>query len=289
MARRSIGAPLTIGIVLTVLVLALAVGWQALVWNDLRPLGESSSRLDWVLLILGSIFFLLVMIGLVWLCTWLVAEVRLNQRQRAFLDAVTHEMKTPLASFRLGLDTLGRYELEPGRRSEFIQRMQEDLDRLDHTVAQVLAAARAEERGRVAHRSREGVELMDVLEDCVARLYERFPLPEGAVRIQGNEVSRVRGDAAELELVFNNLLENAVKYSDECSRTRSSIRMSPSRCGSPFAPDRTAASTWRSRIAVSGFRSVNCARSSSASIARAAMFSGRSRGSASGSSLFAAW
>ena len=72
MARRSIGAPLTIGIVLMVLVLALAVGWQALVWNDLRPLGEANSRLDWVLLVLGSIFFLLVMIGLVWLCSWLV-------------------------------------------------------------------------------------------------------------------------------------------------------------------------------------------------------------------------
>jgi signal transduction histidine kinase len=215
MAQRSIGAPLTIGIVLMMLVLALAVGWQVLVWQDVKPLAEDLSTLDWVLLILGSIFFLLVMIGLVWLCTWLVAEVRLNQRQRAFLDAVTHEMKTPLASFRLGLDTLGRYELEPERRNEFLGRMQEDLDRLDYTVGQVLAAARAEERRRVPFRKRESVELMGLLEECVARLRERHRLPDEAVRIRGLGEVPVVGDQAELELIFGNLLENAVKYSDD--------------------------------------------------------------------------
>ena len=87
------------------------------------------------------------MIGLVGLCTWLVQEMRRNQRQRAFLDAVTHEMKTPLASFRLYLDTLKRHDPPPEQRDEFIDRMQADLDRLDRTVEHVLAAARAEERG----------------------------------------------------------------------------------------------------------------------------------------------
>lgn len=215
MAQRSIGAPLTIGIVLMLLVLALAVGWQVLVWQDLKPVAEELTTLDWVLLILGTIFFLLVMIGLVWLCTWLVAEVRLNQRQRAFLDAVTHEMKTPLASFRLGLDTLGRYELSPERRSEFIERMQEDLDRLDYTVGQVLSAARAEERRRLPMRKRESVELMGLLEECVARLRERHRLSDEAVRIRGLDEVPVIGDRAELELIFGNLLENAVKYSDD--------------------------------------------------------------------------
>jgi len=213
-ARRSIGAPLTVGIVLMVLLLALAVGWQVLVWSGSRPSFETGSTLDWLLLILGTVFFALVMAGLVWLCTWLVAEVRVNQRQRAFLDAVTHEMKTPLASFRLGLDTLGRHELAAERRDEFIERMQDDLDRLDHTVMQVLAAARAEERGRVAPRKLDEVDVVGVLQGCAEKVREQQHLDSDAIRISGPGAVWVRGERPGLQLIFDNLLENAVKYSD---------------------------------------------------------------------------
>ena len=213
MARRSIGVPVTVGIVLLVLVLALAVGWQVLVWTDLDPDPGELPTLDWVLLVLGTIFFAVVMVGLVWLCAWLVAEVRLNQRQRAFLDAVTHEMKTPLASVRLGLETLQRHRLDEARRGEFIRSMGEDLDRLDETIALVLAAARAEERGGVAWRDRPPVDLGELLGDSVAELRERHDLPEGAVQLDPVGATTVLGDRGELALIFRNLLENAFKYS----------------------------------------------------------------------------
>ncbi|MEE8581066.1 MAG: HAMP domain-containing sensor histidine kinase [Myxococcota bacterium] len=211
MRRRSIGTPLTIGIVLALLVLALAVGWQVLVWTDLPPVAPGLGTLNGLLLVLGSLFFVLVMVGLVWLCAWLVQEMRLNQRQRAFLDAVTHEMKTPLASFRLYLDTLGRHDPAPERRRDFIGRMREDLDRLDNTVDQVLAAARAEERGRPAQR--EPVELPALLRKCIDQVRERNRLPEQAMRLRADGHPVVRGDSGELGLIFSNLLENAVKYS----------------------------------------------------------------------------
>ena len=94
-SRRSIGAPLTVGIVVGLLVLALAVGWQILVWSGSSPRIESGSPLNALLLVLGTLFFVLVLAGLFWLSSWLVSGVRVNQRQRAFLDAVTHERKTP--------------------------------------------------------------------------------------------------------------------------------------------------------------------------------------------------
>jgi signal transduction histidine kinase len=212
-ARRSIGTPLTIGIVLAVLVLALAVGWQVLVWSGPAPLREGMRTLDWVLLVLGTLFFVLVMIGLVWMCAWLVSEMRLNQRQRAFLDAVTHEMKTPLASFRLYLDTLGRHDPAPERRREFLENMREDLDRLDRTVDQVLAAARAEEHAGAPRRQR--VDLVKLLRGCIAEVRERQRLADEAFHLKVQSAPPVRGDPGELELVFHNLLENAVKYSDE--------------------------------------------------------------------------
>ncbi len=212
--RRSIGVPLAIGIVSMVLVLALLVGWQILVWRDTAAPSAELTPLDLVLFVLGTLFFLLVFGGLVWLSVKVVIEMRLNQSQRAFLDAVTHELKTPLSSFRLGLETLGRHELAREQRSEFLGRMSEDLDRLESTVAQVLAAARAEEGSRTRDR-RESVDLQSLLAANVEDLRARHGLDaEAVVLVAGGPVG-VRGDAAELGLVFRNLLENAFKYSGD--------------------------------------------------------------------------
>ena len=220
--RRSIGGPLAIGIVSMVLVLALAVGWQILVWRDDGEAASGLSTFDAVLFSFGTLFFLMVLGGLVWLSVKLVLEMRLNQSQRAFLDAVTHELKTPLASFRLGLETIDRHELPAEKRGEFIGRMSEDLDRLEYTVTQVLAAARAEET-RYRAEERVAVELQTILEANVAELRERHGLPPEAVEIQKVRALRVRGDEAELGVVFRNLLENAVKYSTDPVRIRIGI------------------------------------------------------------------
>ncbi len=213
MARRSIGFPLTLGIVLTVIVLVLAVGWQILVVGDVQGVARSLTSFDWILLVLGTVFFALVIVGLVWLCAWLVREMRVNQRQRAFLDAVTHEMKTPLASLRLYVDTILRHELDRERRRGFLAHMREDLERLDQTVEQVLAAARSEEQGAAAQGGR--VALAALLRDCIAEIRARHDLPDGAVRLETPPGAVVSGVGGELAVVFRNLLENAVKYSDD--------------------------------------------------------------------------
>jgi signal transduction histidine kinase len=209
--RRSIGFPLALGIVLLILVLALAIGWQMLVWSDKRPVGPDLSTSDLSLLVLGAVFSLLIAGGLVWLCAWLVREIAVNQSQRAFLDAVTHEMKTPLASLRLYLDTLDRHDPDPARRREFLSRMRGDIERLDETVGQVLAAARAEDTGRRARRDPVG--LNELLDECIGEVRTSHQLPAGSVLLEGEVDASVRGDRAELAVVFRNLLENAVKYS----------------------------------------------------------------------------
>jgi signal transduction histidine kinase len=219
--RRSIGLPLALGIVLALLTAALAVGWQVLLVGDWRPVAQGLTTLHWVLIVLGSLFFVLVIAGLVWLCAWLVREMRLNQRQQAFLDAVTHEMKTPLASLRLYLETLTRHDPAPERRRAFLERMQEDVRRLDHTVGQVLAAARAEVRTRAPA---EALDLGALLRSCAEEARQRHFLPEDAVRVEPGPSVLAFGNRAELQVVFRNLLENAVKYSDGRVDVRVGVR-----------------------------------------------------------------
>ena len=203
--RRSIGFPLALDIVLLLLVVALFVGWQILVWD--RGLED----LDWVFLVLGAVFFLAIMGGVVWLCLWLLREIGVNQRQHAFLDAVTHEMKTPLTSLRLYLDTLERRDPDLERRREFRARMRTDLERLGTTVDQVLTAARSEEAARKAKL--EQVCLSELLPECIAQIRASHRLSDDAVRLEVPSAATVRGDRGELGVVFRNLLENAVKYS----------------------------------------------------------------------------
>src|SRR6476659_767946 len=129
--RRAIAFSLTLGICLIALAVALNVGWIILNWRE------------GVLLFLGAIFFLLIIAGLVLNTTFLVREIRRNEQHDSFINAVTHELKTPIASIRLYLETLQRRELSDSQRQEFYGLMLSDSDRLLGTVEQVLKAGRA--------------------------------------------------------------------------------------------------------------------------------------------------
>lgn len=210
MNRRSIGLPLVVGITLMVLALLLAIGWQVLVVGDLGPVTRGLTAVHWTFLILGSAFFVLIIVGSLLLIIWLVREIRLNQRQQAFLDAVTHEMKTPLASLRLYVETLGRHDPAVERRREFLGRMEGDVERLERTVDQVLIAARADARAKA---SDEVTDLTELVEEVSEEIRRHFALEPGAIVLGRRRAVSVLGDRGELGVVVRNLLENAVKYS----------------------------------------------------------------------------
>jgi signal transduction histidine kinase len=194
-----------------VIAVGLGVGWQLLV-VAIGPVTRGLTKAHWALIVLGSLLSLLILVGLVLLCVWLVREIRFNQRQQAFLDAVTHEMKTPLAALRLYLETLDRHDLGEARRRSFLARMAEDVERLERTVGQVLAAARAEAGKR--RKPTEPTDLTALLAGLAEEIRRRHGLAEDAIRIDRRRPLSALGDATELGLVFRNLLENAVKYSE---------------------------------------------------------------------------
>src|SRR4051812_13521792 len=198
--RRAIAFFLTFGVVLAALAVAVGGGWIILNWRE------------GIKVFLGIIFFGAIITGIILNTIFLVREVRRNEQHDSFINAVTHELKTPVASIRLYLQTLQSRELEDEKRREFYRIMLEDSDRLLHTIDQVLHAGAT---GSILRRSaRVRLDLGQIARECVELARTRFHLGAEALEyVEHTTNAMVLGDSEELKAAVWNLLDNAVKYS----------------------------------------------------------------------------
>lgn len=188
------------GICLVAIAVALNVSWILL---NIREVA---------LLVVGIIFFAVIITGLTLNTIFLMREVRRNEQHDAFLNAVTHELKTPIASIKLYLETLKARNIDEKKRAEFYDVMLTDSDRLLRTVEQVLQASRTRESVRSLHRTE--FDLRELLNEVVTTTLMRNHLESSAIRISiPSEPVEISADRGELETAFSNLLDNAIKYS----------------------------------------------------------------------------
>jgi len=162
----------------------------------------------------GVILFVILIAGVVLNTFFLVREIRRNERQDSFLNAVTHELKTPIASIRLYLDTLSRHPGDETQRQHFYAVMRSDTDRLLSTVESVLKAGELGQRTRVSQRTR--IEIFPLVADCITTVRARHHLAPEAIElaeIGGGVRLHVMGNPEDLRTAILNLLDNAVKYS----------------------------------------------------------------------------
>ena len=200
--RGAIAFFVTLGICLAGLTLALNVGWIVLNWRRVS------------LLVVGVFFFSILMAGVILNTIFLVREIRRNERHDSFLNAVTHELKTPLASIRLYLETLQRRPIDEAQRQQFYSIMLSDSDRLLATVEQVLKAGEIGQRK--GEHPRMELDLRSLAAECVALARQRHHLDDRAIRIEpalAGPPLLVSGNSEELHTVLLNLIDNAVKYS----------------------------------------------------------------------------
>jgi signal transduction histidine kinase len=206
--RRSVIFFIVLGACLVALAVTLNVSWLVLNWRE------------GVLAVLGVIFFLVIIAGVVLNTIFLVREIRRNEQHDSFINAVTHELKTPVASIRLYLQTLQSRDLDEEKRREFYRIMLDDSDRLLHTIEQVLRAGAT--GSRLRRVARVPLNFGDIARECVELARTRFHLAPDALEFVQNTRAEpvVLGDGDELKAAVWNLIDNAVKYSPADVRVR---------------------------------------------------------------------
>jgi signal transduction histidine kinase len=194
-----------------VLLAVLTAGWVVL---SVVGAGDNDrwAPLYWTVLTVGAACFALVLTGVVLYLILSIKTINLNQRQSNFIDSVTHELKSPIASLKLYVQTLSLHELSRDEQTRFFRHMLEDVERLDHLINHLLDAARLD---RKSDRDNDiEVELAPLLRRCAAALVMRRRLPSNQVTFD-LEACTVRGRQVDLELIFSNLIDNAIKYANE--------------------------------------------------------------------------
>jgi two-component system, OmpR family, sensor histidine kinase SenX3 len=202
--RRAIAFFVVLGVCLVLLAVGLNVGWIILNWRE------------GVLLFLGVIFFALLIAGMIVNTSFLIREIRRNEQHDSFINAVTHELKTPIASIRLYLQTLQHRDVDEAQRGEFYRLMLDDTDRLMGTVDQVLKAGEA---GNKRQDRRVPVDFSGLVRECVEVARTSHHLPPESLRyeqsVNHGAAAGVLGDSEELRAAVSNVLDNAVKYSGD--------------------------------------------------------------------------
>jgi signal transduction histidine kinase len=197
--RKSIAFYIAFGIGLILVILILYFGWVQLNWRH------------GALLVLGILLLLIIISGVILNTISLVREIHRNEQKDAFINAVTHELKTPVASIRLYLETLQTRAVDEEKRKEFYRIMLDDSDRLLATIEQVLRTGRMGAAGRGLNLVR--IDLGPLVEECVMRARALHRIPPEAIAFRPGAPVSIMADLEEVRAAVSNLIENAVKYS----------------------------------------------------------------------------
>lgn len=197
--KRSIAFFIALGAGLVLVIILLYVGWVLLGWHR------------GILLFLGGVLLAFIIAGIVLNTTFLVREIRRNEQHDAFINAVTHELKTPVASIRLYVETLQTRALDENKRNQFYSVILADSDRLLGTIEQILRTGRLGSSSRKPHLV--PMNLSEAVSECVARARILHHVPSDSLEYEPGPPLPILGDYDEVRAAVSNLVDNAIKYS----------------------------------------------------------------------------
>jgi two-component system, OmpR family, phosphate regulon sensor histidine kinase PhoR len=199
--RKSLKWPILLAVTMIVLLVLLAVAWVLI----------NIFQADWTLLSIGSAMFACVVLGVVLYLVLSIQQINLNRRQSNFIDSVTHELKSPIASLKLYLQTLNRRPVPDAQRQQFYAAMLEDVDRLDLLISQLLDVARLSHQASEKPLPPQEVRIDELIRWLVKEQLNRHPTDPNAIKLDLCPAT-VFGLPVDLEILFRNLIDNAFKY-----------------------------------------------------------------------------
>jgi len=198
--RKSLKWPILLAIVMIVMLIGLTIGWILI----------TIFGANWILLSVGSSMFVFVLLGVVLYLVWSIQQINLNRRQSNFIDAVTHELKSPIASLKLFLQTLGKRNIDEAQRQEFYHSMLDDVDRLDQLITQLLDVARLQQDSNEPEPE-SWVAIKSTLEDFTDKLVAQHHINRDCVSIECPPCD-VWARRVDIDILVRNLIDNALKY-----------------------------------------------------------------------------
>jgi signal transduction histidine kinase len=221
--HRSLRWPITLGVIMFVMLAALVVGWVLLTVFGFF-VDPKRAGLYIALLSIGATFLTFAIVGTALYLTLSIKAINLSRRQSNFIDSVTHELKSPIASLKLYLQTLNRRHVSAAEQEVFFKDMLEDVERLDQLISHLLDVARLE-KDQVGPPP-EDLRLDEVLRRCAETVLQRYQRPSETVQLD-LAPAMVTAARVDLELIFTNLIDNGIKYANE-DNPRVEVSLRPS-------------------------------------------------------------
>jgi len=217
--RRSLRFPITLGVTLILIIVALTVGWVLL---SISGATNRQPQYYWAWLSVGSLLFLVVLIGVVMYLSLSIKAINLTRRQSNFIDSVTHELKSPIASLKLYLQTMSLRDVDLEQRNKFQQFMMADIERLDGLISHLLDAGNIE-RKHIGEET-ETIDLGELLVGCAATVSARYRIDESVIECDLSDC-RIKADRVDAVMIFRNVIDNAVKYAGSPPRVQVASRV----------------------------------------------------------------
>lgn len=169
----------------------------------------------------GTVFLGLLALGALFVYRSVQRQFNVQQQQQNFMMAVTHELKTPISVVKLNLETLQKYSLDPQKQKRLIYTTLEETARLNFLTNNILISSQLEGGGYAI--SREELDLSTLLDESINDFRSRFPDRNFVTEIEPD--TEIKGDALLLQMLINNLVENAIKYSPRECPIKASLKM----------------------------------------------------------------
>jgi signal transduction histidine kinase len=210
--------------VLWIFLMVVWIQWYVARYAQLRGIAEqfrtqaAVEGFTWIPLIVGAILLTLFLAGATVIFLYWNKQHRLNQMQRTFVSNVTHELKSPVASIQLALETMAMRRLSDGQKQEYLDMMLNDAERLSSLIDRILGAARIERKH--SRYNPEPLSMRRFVEEILSEDRHLFEKDGHVVVLEKGKDARVSADRSAMRMVFGNLIENAARYSPRGSTIR---------------------------------------------------------------------